>query len=133
MTKFLFAAAALALSVAAPAAAQDAKMKSDAEKTKTTADGMTTKTKMADDGKMKVKGKDQSGNRMKATTKPRREKGMKGGMSGSSAGVMVGGAMMTPDKDIVTNALGSADHTTLVRSRCSHQLTRPSTSCPPAP
>jgi len=29
-------------------------------------------------------------------------------------GVMVGGALMTPDKDIVENAVGSADHTTLV-------------------
>ncbi|HVF69315.1 MAG TPA: fasciclin domain-containing protein [Xanthomonadales bacterium] len=29
-------------------------------------------------------------------------------------GVMVGGALMTPDKDIVDNALGSSDHTTLV-------------------
>lgn len=29
-------------------------------------------------------------------------------------GVMVGGALMTPDKDIVDNALGSKDHTTLV-------------------
>lgn len=38
----------------------------------------------------------------------------RGSMAGSSAGVMVGGAMMTPDKDIVANALGSADHTTLV-------------------
>ncbi|HEX8656099.1 MAG TPA: fasciclin domain-containing protein [Hymenobacter sp.] len=28
--------------------------------------------------------------------------------------MMVGGAMMTPDKDIVDNAVGSADHTTLV-------------------
>ncbi|GAB3841298.1 hypothetical protein GCM10028821_47870 [Hymenobacter jeollabukensis] len=40
--------------------------------------------------------------------------GASGSMAGSSAGVMVGGAMMTPDKDIVANALGSADHTTLV-------------------
>ncbi|WP_243635986.1 fasciclin domain-containing protein [Hymenobacter edaphi] len=40
--------------------------------------------------------------------------GTSGSMAGSSAGVMVGGAMMTPDKDIVANALGSADHTTLV-------------------
>ncbi|WP_243651334.1 fasciclin domain-containing protein [Hymenobacter gummosus] len=40
--------------------------------------------------------------------------GAAGSMSGSSAGVMVGGAMMTPDKDIVANALGSKDHTTLV-------------------
>lgn len=142
MTKFLFAAAALALSVAAPALAQDVKVKSDAEKTKTTAAGMTTKTKMAADGKMKVKGKDMSGNRMKAHTKPRKvttkvtKAGSTGtgtpatGMSGagststsgsgmdastaSSAGVMVGGAMMTPDKDIVTNAIGSSEHTTLV-------------------
>ncbi len=29
-------------------------------------------------------------------------------------GVLVGGALMTPDKDIVDNALGSSDHTTLV-------------------
>jgi uncharacterized surface protein with fasciclin (FAS1) repeats len=131
MTKYLFAAAAFALSVAAaPAIAQDVKTKSDDEKTKTTADGMTTKTKMDDDGKMKVKGKDNAGNRMKATTKPRKEKDMKkgmkgdagmsgsmdasGSMGGSSAGVMVGGAMMTPDKDIVANAVGSSDHTTLV-------------------
>ncbi|KAA9339626.1 fasciclin domain-containing protein [Hymenobacter busanensis] len=34
--------------------------------------------------------------------------------SSATGGVMVGGAMMTPDKDIVANALGSADHTTLV-------------------
>ena len=32
---------------------------------------MTVKTKVADDGKMKVKSYDQAGNRMKATTKPR--------------------------------------------------------------
>jgi uncharacterized surface protein with fasciclin (FAS1) repeats len=31
-----------------------------------------------------------------------------------SQGVMVGGALMTPDKDIVDNAVGSQDHTTLV-------------------
>ncbi|OON67300.1 fasciclin domain-containing protein [Hymenobacter sp. CRA2] len=37
-----------------------------------------------------------------------------GSMAGSSAGVMVGGAMMAPNKDIVTNALNSKDHTTLV-------------------
>ncbi len=29
-------------------------------------------------------------------------------------GVMVGGAMMTPDKDIIDNAVNSKDHTTLV-------------------
>ncbi|WP_375437766.1 fasciclin domain-containing protein [uncultured Hymenobacter sp.] len=32
----------------------------------------------------------------------------------NSGGVMVGGAMMTPDKDIVDNAVGSSEHTTLV-------------------
>ncbi|WP_425553213.1 fasciclin domain-containing protein [Hymenobacter algoricola] len=47
---------------------------------------------------------------MKAKTKP-----MAGDMAmGSSAGVMVGGAMMVPDKDIVDNAVNSTDHTTLV-------------------
>ncbi|WP_243635885.1 fasciclin domain-containing protein [Hymenobacter edaphi] len=30
------------------------------------------------------------------------------------AGVLVGGAMMTPDKDIVDNAVNSKDHTTVV-------------------
>lgn len=34
--------------------------------------------------------------------------------SGDQQGVMVGGALMTPDKDIVDNAVGSNDHTTLV-------------------
>ena len=132
-TKPLFAALALTVAFAAPAFAQDAtKTKSDSEKTKTTADGTMTKTKMADDGKMKVKGKSDSGDKMKAKTRPR-----KGNAAGTSTatetmgtgttttttsttsttttgGVMVGGAMMTPDKDIVDNAVGSADHTTLV-------------------
>ncbi len=34
--------------------------------------------------------------------------------TGSEKGVMVGGAMMVPSKNIVENALGSSDHTTLV-------------------
>jgi len=116
-TKPLFATLALTVALVAPAFAQDGMTtKSDADKTKTTADGMTTKTKMSDDGKMKVKGKSSAGDKMKSKTTPR-----KGEMStansmngGSTAGVMVGGAMMTPDKDIVDNAVGSADHTTLV-------------------
>ncbi|RZK36535.1 MAG: hypothetical protein EOO57_07025 [Hymenobacter sp.] len=66
-TKFLFAAAALFAATTTSAFAQT---KDDGDKTKTTVDGMTTKTKMADDGKMKVKGKDNDGNSMKATTKP---------------------------------------------------------------
>ena len=116
-TKPLFATLALTVALVAPAFAQDGMTtKSDADKTKTTADGMTTKTKMSDDGKMKVKGKSNAGDKMKSKTTPR-----KGEMStansmngGSTVGVMVGGAMMTPDKDIVDNAVGSADHTTLV-------------------
>ncbi len=35
-------------------------------------------------------------------------------MEPTEQGVMVGGAMMVPSKDIVDNAAGSADHTTLV-------------------
>ena len=120
-TKPLFTTLALAAALATPAFAQDGmKTKSDAEKTKTVADGMTTKTKMSDDGKMKVKGKSDAGDKMKSKTTPRKMGAMKGdamsgGATGSTAaGVMVGGAMMTPDKDIVDNAVGSADHTTLV-------------------
>ena len=107
-TKSFFAALFLATACTASAFAQDMKTKSTDEKTKTTADGMTTKTKMADDGKMKVKGKSEAGDKMKAKTKP-----MPGDMA-MGKGVLVGGTMMTPDKDIVDNAVGSADHTTLV-------------------
>lgn len=42
---------------------------------------------------------------------------MEGGekmMNNDEKGVMVGGAMMVPSKDIVDNAVGSKDHTTLV-------------------
>ena len=111
-TKQLFiATAALALGLGtAPAFAQTT-TSDDGDKTKTTADGMTTKTKVDEDGKMKVKAKTDAGDRLKATTKPR-----KGDMAGldMGKGVMVGGAMMTPDKDIVDNAVNSRDHTTLV-------------------
>jgi len=101
----------VALALACAAAPALAQTKTDGDKTKTTADGMTVKTKMADDGKMKVKSKDKAGNRMKATTKPR-----KGDMAadGMGKGVMVGGAMMVPSKDIVDNAVMSSEHTTLV-------------------
>ena len=113
-TKTIFTALALTVACSATAFAQDMKTKSDDEKTKTKADGMTTKTKMVDDGKMKVKGKTDAGDKMKAKTMPRKgDMSMSGGAM-SSGGVMVGGAMMTPDKDIVDNAAGSADHTTLV-------------------
>lgn len=73
MKKHLFSFAVLALSLfAAPAFAQTVKTEDGGDKMKTTTDGMTVKTKVADDGKMKVKGKDEAGNRMKATTKPRK-------------------------------------------------------------
>ena len=111
-TKTIFTALALTVACSATSFAQDMKTKSNDEKTKTKADGMMTKTKMADDGKMKVKGKSDAGDKMKAKTKPR--KGDMAGMAGMGKGVMVGGAMMTADKDIVDNAAGSADHTTLV-------------------
>ena len=117
-TKPFLATFALAVALATPVFAQNGmKTKSDDEKTKTKADGMTTKTKMADDGKMKVKGKSDAGDKMKSKTQPRKGDmmGSSGSMSASSGGgVMVGGAMMTADKDIVDNAAGSSDHTTLV-------------------
>jgi uncharacterized surface protein with fasciclin (FAS1) repeats len=111
-TKTIFTALALTVACSATSFAQDMKTKSNDEKTKTKVDGMMTKTKMADDGKMKVKGKSEAGDKMKAKTKPR--KNDMAGMAGMGKGVMVGGAMMTADKDIVDNAAGSADHTTLV-------------------
>jgi len=107
------------------------KVKSDDEKTKIKDGEMTTKTKVEDDGKMKVKAEAKDGSKMKATTKPRKGADMKdmkmssdaatspsstttSTSTSSAAGVMVGGAMMTPDKDIVDNAVGSSEHTTLV-------------------
>ena len=126
-TKPFLATLALSAALATPSFAQETmKTKSDTDKTKTKADGMTTKTKMSDDGKMKVKGKSEAGDKMKSKTKPREDMKMKdgsmgGGMNNSGSmgtattgGVMVGGAMMTADKDIVDNAAASADHTTLV-------------------
>jgi hypothetical protein len=81
MKKHLFSAATLAIALFAinTASAQTVKTEDGGDKTKTTVDGMTVKTKVADDGKMKVKGKDEAGNRMKATTKPRKGD-MKDGM-----------------------------------------------------
>ncbi|GAA3953587.1 hypothetical protein GCM10022406_39120 [Hymenobacter algoricola] len=114
MNKHLISTFALAaifsLGTASASLAQSMSSKSDSEKTKTKADGMMSKTKVGDDGKTKMKGKADDGSKMKAKTKP-----MAGDMAmGSSAGVMVGGAMMVPDKDIVDNAVNSTDHTTLV-------------------
>ncbi|QKG56298.1 hypothetical protein GKZ68_06375 [Hymenobacter sp. BRD128] len=75
MTKTLFSAVALGLLAATTVLAQTTPTtvtKDGGDKTITTADGMTVKTKVASDGKMKVKGKDDAGNSMKATTKPRK-------------------------------------------------------------
>jgi len=74
MKKTFLSALALSLFVTAAAQAQTTPTtvtKDGGDKVITTADGMTVKTKVADDGKMKVKGYDEAGNRMKATTKPR--------------------------------------------------------------
>ncbi len=141
MLKHLFSVTALTLAfsvgTATTSSAQSTtKTKSDDEKTKMKDSEMTTKIKVADDGKTKVKAEAADGSKLKATTKPRKGVDMKdmkmnsdastsGGTSGagtsmsgtattSGAGVMVGGAMMTPDKDIVDNAVGSSEHTTLV-------------------
>jgi phosphate-selective porin len=75
MKKTLFSAVALGLFAATTVLAQTTPTtvtKDGGDKTITTADGMTVKTKVASDGKMKVKGKDDAGNSMKATTKPRK-------------------------------------------------------------
>ncbi|GAB3289992.1 hypothetical protein GCM10027348_06820 [Hymenobacter tenuis] len=118
MNKYLLSALTLSFALSAGSAmAQDkVKTKSDDEKTKTKEAGMSSKTKVADDGKVKVKGKSDNGAKLKATTKPRKGADMKSMemSSTTAAGVMVGGAMMTPDKDIVDNAINSTDHTTLV-------------------
>ncbi|AHJ96839.1 hypothetical protein Hsw_1244 [Hymenobacter swuensis DY53] len=116
MNKHLLSTLALALTLTTGSAVAQGKMKtkSDDEKAKTKEDGMTTKTKMADDGKSKIKGKSKDGAKIKATTKPREGADMKDMTMTTGAGVMVGGAMMTPDKDIVDNAVNSTDHTTLV-------------------
>ncbi|RSK44072.1 fasciclin domain-containing protein [Hymenobacter rigui] len=116
MHKYLLSTLALAFTLTTGSAVAQGKMKnkSDDEKTKTKDGEMTTKTKVADDGKTKVKGKSEDGAKIKATTKPREGKDMKDMTMTTGNGVMVGGAMMTPDKDIVDNAVNSTDHTTLV-------------------
>jgi uncharacterized surface protein with fasciclin (FAS1) repeats len=111
MNNYLLPTLALAFTLTTGSAVAQGKMKSDDEKTKIKEDGMSTKTKVADDGKTKVKGKADNGAKIKATTKPREGADMK---NMKMSGVMVGGAMMTPDKDIVDNAVNSTEHTTLV-------------------
>ncbi|QIL77503.1 fasciclin domain-containing protein [Hymenobacter sp. HDW8] len=110
---------AFTISLVTPAVAQTtAKTKSDADKIKTKEDGNMSKTKMADDGKMKMKGKTAAGDKMKAKGKPGKAAETMVNAAdlpmSSAEGVMVGGAMMVPSKDIVDNAVMSSEHGTLV-------------------
>lgn len=134
MIKQLFSTCALALALSvctAPVVRAQTETKSDNEKTKTKEGDAVMKTKVQDDGKTKMKGKSGKGDKMKSKAKPMDGSmgGTTGGMetaspamgtgmdnatSGNSAGVMVGGAMMMPDKDIVVNASASNEHSTLV-------------------
>ncbi|MGI4831993.1 MAG: PepSY domain-containing protein [Janthinobacterium lividum] len=75
MKKTILSALALGLLAATTALAQTTPMSTSdgGDKTKQTVDGMTVKTKVdPKDGKMKVKGRDEQGNTMKAYTKPRK-------------------------------------------------------------
>jgi hypothetical protein len=76
MKKTILSALALGLLTATTAFAQttpSTMTPGSDDKTKQVVDGMTIKTKVdPTDGKMKVKGKDEQGNRMKAYTKPRK-------------------------------------------------------------
>lgn len=69
-----------------------------------------TKAKAKED-KMKTKEKSSMNG---STTGGSMSTGSSMDATSASGGVMVGGAMMTPDKDIVANALNSSEHTTLV-------------------
>ncbi|QKG51908.1 hypothetical protein [Hymenobacter sp. BRD67] len=95
MKKTLFSALALCLFLAASTQAQTTPTtvtKDGGDKTISKADGMTVKTKVGDDGKMKMKGKDAAGNTMKATTRPRKgdmkmhHKGMKKDSAATKSG-----------------------------------------------
>ena len=110
MFKTILSAAALSCFFATAALAQTSPVSTSdgGDKTKQVVDGMTVKTKVdPSDGKMKVKGKDDAGNRMKAYTKPRKgdakmdgdmsksdrkmnRKGMKKGMRGDSTSMRQG-------------------------------------------
>jgi len=117
MTKFLLSTLTLALALnlgttSSTLAQTKSKEKSDDEKTKVKQDGVMTKTKVAKDGKVKIKGKSDDGTKVKgkvqlptsSVTTP----------TEVPAGVVVGGALMTSDKNIVANAVNSTEHTTLV-------------------
>jgi len=75
MKKTILSAVIISLFSASAALAQTTpvQVEDNGNKTKQVVDGMTVKTKVdPSDGKMKVKGKDEQGNRMKAYTKPRK-------------------------------------------------------------
>ena len=110
MLKTILSAAALSCFFVTAALAQTTPTSTSdgGDKTKQVVDGMTVKTKVdPTDGKMKVKGKDDAGNRMKAYTKPRKgdmkmerhmekgdrkmnHKGMKKGMRSDSTSMRQG-------------------------------------------
>ncbi|OUJ71255.1 beta-Ig-H3/fasciclin [Hymenobacter crusticola] len=63
---------------------------------------------------MKVKGKTDDGTKVKGKTQQPAPTSFIGAPAEAPAGVVVGGALMTPDKNIVANAVNSTEHTTLV-------------------
>ncbi|UOQ74845.1 hypothetical protein [Hymenobacter cellulosilyticus] len=109
---FLFVLALASLLTSALAATAQsqpaAPSKSDATKAKTRQGGTVAKSKVAADGEVKHKNKVANGSKLKSKTKPAPAAGK------IAAGVVVGGNLMMPDKDLVENALNSTDHTTLV-------------------
>ncbi|WP_324671548.1 fasciclin domain-containing protein [Hymenobacter sp. GOD-10R] len=118
MTKYFFPTLTLALALNLGAASTTfaqtkTKEKSDDEKTKVKEDGVMTKTKVSKDGKVKVKGKTDDGTKVKGKTQQLTPTSF---ISTPAApiGVVVGGALMTPDKNLVANAVNSTEHTTLV-------------------
>ena len=117
MTKYLLSTLTLALALNLGAASSTlaqtkTKEKSDNEKTKVKQDGVMTKTKVGKDGKIKVKGKSDDGTKIKGKTQ--QPTSFYGAPAPITPGVVVGGALMTADKNIVANAVNSTEHTTLV-------------------
>ncbi|GGF18339.1 fasciclin domain-containing protein [Hymenobacter cavernae] len=117
MTKYLLSTItlglALTLGAATPTLAQSKpKVKADDEKEKIKEDGVMTKTKVTKDGKMKLKGKADDGTKVKSKTQ--QPTSLQLTPADETSGVVVGGALMTADKNIVANAVNSTEHTTLV-------------------
>lgn len=117
MLKYFFPTLTLALALnlgtaSSTLAQTKTKAKSDDEKTKVKEDGVMTKTKVRKDGKIKVKGKTDDGTKIKGKTQ--QPTSLHNEPATVPSGVVVGGALMTADKNIVANAVNSTDHTTLV-------------------